>query len=272
MSSKISKANTAKRKENRRTEPSLSRQHPGDPVPEILVQLHNASVKCLKSCLPNNQGSLEDSSEATKGPKALMQLIWFKKQMQQQLKDMKTDLITRGIFKEEIDGSFSVSLNAARDPLDYEICSVSNKELALNRMQTFNALVTSLQIDSTQHLSIMAVIRHSADNCKQIMATQLSNRQLEHQLADMRKRRMEMQIKQQNLFQKLRYSGKTNHKIRDIEMKAFATERETLESILNEVVILQEIFQRLIMSVQLHWAENSHLRSLLLRIKNPCLY
>ncbi|XP_018419084.1 PREDICTED: centromere protein H-like [Nanorana parkeri] len=260
MSSKTPRMKTTKRKENR------------DRMPEILVQLHNASVECLKSCLPNTQGSFEGSPEVTKGPKAFMQLIWFKKQMQQQLKDMKTDLITRGLSKEDIDCSFNVSLSVARDPLDIEMCSVINKELALERMQTFNALLIALQIDSTQRLSISAVMRHSADTCKQILAVQLSNRQLGQQLTGLRKRRLEIRIRQQDLFRKLRYSRKTDHKIHDIEMKAFATERENLESLLNEVIILQDVFQRIVMSVQLHWAENPHLRSLLLRMKDPCLY
>ncbi|XP_073483790.1 centromere protein H-like [Aquarana catesbeiana] len=241
-------------------------------MPEILVQLHNASVKCLKSCLPNALRSLEDSPEANKGPKVFMQLIWFKKQMEQQLKDMKTDLITRGISKEEIDGSFGVSLSVARDPLENEVCSVTNKELALKRMQTSNALRTTLHIDPMQRSSVLAVMRHSACICKQILSVQLSNRQFEQQLTGIRKRRMEIRIQQQDLFGKLRYSGKTNHKIHDIEMKAFATERKHLESLLSEVVILQEVFQRLLMSVQLHWAEKLHLRSLLLRMKDPCLY
>ncbi|XP_040206718.1 uncharacterized protein LOC120937507 isoform X2 [Rana temporaria] len=240
MSLKTFKANNTQPKENR------------DQMPEILVQLHNASVKCLKSCRPNALRSLEDSSEANKGTKVFMQLIWFKKQMKQQLKDMKTGLITRGISKEEIDGSFSVSLSVARDPLEYEVCSVTNKELALKR-------------------SVLAVMRHSASNCKQILSVQLSNKQLEQQLTGICKRRMEIRIQQQDLFGKLRYSGKTNHKIHDIEMKAFATERKHLESIFTEVVILQEVFQRLLMSVKLHWAENPHLRSLLLRMKDPRL-
>nr|ACO51739.1 Centromere protein H [Aquarana catesbeiana] len=260
MSSKISKAKNTPRKENR------------DQMPEILVQLHNASVKCLKSCLPNALRSLEDSPEANKGPKVFMQLIWFKKQMEQQLKDMKTDLITRGISKEEIDGSFGVSLSVVRDPLENEVCSVTNKELALKRMQTSNALRTTLHIDPMQRSSVLAVMRHSACICKQILSVQLSNRQFQQQLTGIRKRRMEIRIQQQDLFGKLRYSGKTNHKIHDIEMKAFATERKHLESLLSEVVILQEVFQRLLMSVQLHWAEKLHLRSLLLRMKDPCLY
>ncbi|XP_077342584.1 centromere protein H-like isoform X2 [Lithobates pipiens] len=243
-----------------------------DQMPEMLVQLHNASVKCLKSCLPNDLRSLEDSPEANKGSKIFMQLIGFKKQMEQQLKDMKTDLTTRGISKEEIDGSFGVSLSVARDPLENEVCSVTNKELALKRMQTSNALRTTLHINPLQRSSVLAVMRHSTYICKKILSVQLRNRQLEQQLTGIRKRRMEIRIQQQDLFGRLRYSGKTNHKIHDIEMKAFATERKNLESLLNEVVILQEVFQRLLMSVQLHWAEKRHLRSLLLRMKDPCLY
>lgn len=54
---------------------------------------------------------------------------------------------------------------------------------------------------------------------------------------------LELQIRQRDIFQRLKYSGKNNNKIHDVEMKAFATERETLESLLNEVVIIQEVFQ-----------------------------
>ncbi|XP_072265220.1 centromere protein H-like [Pyxicephalus adspersus] len=244
---------------------SANRMENRDHMHEILVEFQNASVKCLKSCLPNGPGSLEDSTKATKGPKALIQLFRFKKQLQQQLKDMKIDLITRGILNEEIDSSFNVSLSAARDPLDKEMYSVSNQELALKRLQSFNALLTALEIVSTQHLFIEAVMRHSADNCKRILAVQMSNRQLEQQMINIRKKRMETHMRQQDLFRNLCF-GKTNHKFHEIN--TFGTVRENLETISNEVVILQEVFQRFIMSVQLHWAENLHIRSLLLRVKD----
>ncbi|KAM9316772.1 centromere protein H [Gastrophryne carolinensis] len=249
-----------------------------DHIPEILVQLRDVSAKCLKSSLPNTKVGPEDTQESINGAKSYMQLIGLRKHLKQQLQDMKTDSLTRvmlekhwagGTFRENIDSSFNVSLSAALDPLVDEMCSFKNKELALHRMQTFNALLTSLRMDPSQHPSVLAVMRHYVDNSKQILAIQLTNREIEAQLISIRKTRTEIRIRQQDLFRKLKYSGKTCHKIRDTEMKAHLKEQKSLEKLSNQVVILQEVFQRCVLSAKLDWAEDPYLKSLLMRMNDP---
>ncbi|XP_068088311.1 centromere protein H-like isoform X2 [Hyperolius riggenbachi] len=195
--------------------------------------------------------------------------ISLKKQMQQQLTEMRTHLQTRGTSNEHVDSSFNVSLSAVCDPLEDEICSAKNKELLLKRLQTCKALMNSLKRDPNQCLSVAAVMRHTMDNNKQIWALARSNRELEKQVIDIRKRRIDIQIRQQELFRKLTNSGKTKYKIRETQMKTQMKEREILETLSNEVVILQEVFQRCVMGAQVNWAEDPLLTSLLLRMRDP---
>lgn len=50
-------------------------------------------------------------------------------------------------------------------------------------------------------------------------------------------------MKQQELYQKLKYSEKTNRKIRDLETKTQDKGRETLQSVTHKTIIIQEVFQ-----------------------------
>ncbi|XP_075059788.1 centromere protein H-like isoform X2 [Mixophyes fleayi] len=242
-------------------------------MPEIFVQLRKTSARCLEICLRGTNGGLENAPKTNKVLESSMQIIKFESQIKQQLMDMKTALCKRGLSKDDINGSLNVSLNVACEPLENEMCSVRNKELALFRMQTFNALLNVLQKRDSQSLPILAMMNHTMDLCKQVIAEELSNRQLEEQLADIRRRRMELQIRQQELFKKLKSSEGTNSKRQEVEMKMQDKGRESLQSIANRVMIIQEVFQRLIMSAQVHWAEDPHLTSLLLRmrVKDPSL-
>ncbi|XP_075718920.1 centromere protein H-like isoform X2 [Rhinoderma darwinii] len=196
---------------------------------------------------------------------------WLGRQIEQQLMDMKTDIHTRQLSKENVTESLNVSLSVARVPLENKMCSVRNKELALMRMQTFNALLNVLQRDATQRQPIMEVMNHSMDISKQIIALQQSNRQLEEQLIDIARKRIETRIKQQKLFQKLKSAEEMNRKIRDLETKTQVKGRETMQSVRNEVVVIQEVFQRLIMSAQLNWAEDPYLKTLVLKMRDPPL-
>ncbi|XP_056423408.1 centromere protein H isoform X2 [Hyla sarda] len=239
-------------------------------MPELFVQLRNTSIRCLQSSLPYTQRGHEDSPPAETS-KSCMQLIRLGRQVKQQLMEMKTDFHTRGESIENVDASLNGSLSIACVPLENEICSVKNKELALMRMQTFNALLNVLQKDTTQRRSIMGVMNHSKDICKQIMVLQQNNRQLEEKLVNTRKSRIEIRMKQQELFQSLKYSEITNRKIRDLEAKKHDKGRETIQSDANKIIIVHEIFQRLILSSRLNWAENPYLKNLILNMRDPSL-
>ncbi|KAG8583621.1 hypothetical protein GDO81_008488 [Engystomops pustulosus] len=112
----------------------------------------------------------------------------------------------------------------------------------------------------------MGLMNHSMGICKQTMVLHQNNRQLEEQLTVIRRRRIETRMKQQELFQKLKYAEKTNRKIQDLETKTQDKGRETIQNVTCKIIIIQEIFQRLILSSQLNWAEDAHLSNLLLKM------
>ncbi|XP_040286089.1 centromere protein H-like [Bufo bufo] len=238
-------------------------------VPELFVQMRDTSVRCIESSLSCTHREYEDSLKTKRGSDSCMQLIRFGKQMNQQLMDMNTERQTRSLSKDDVDASLNVSLSIARVPLENEIWSVRNKELAIIRMQTFDALLNVLQKDATQCGPIMAVMNHSRDLCKQIMVLKQSNSLLEKQLVAIRKHRIETRIKQQELFQKLKYYEKTNRKLQDLETKIQDKGRETLQSVTHKTIIIQEVFQRLILSSQVNWAEDPHLKNLVLKMRDP---
>ncbi|KAM8945504.1 centromere protein H-like [Pelodytes ibericus] len=243
----------------------------GEPVPQVFQRLRSASTQCLQSSLSSAPKSSQETADPFKLTGSCMQIVRLGQQIKQQLTDMKTDLQIRSLSKENIDSSLNVSLKMAHLPLQREVTSVRNKEMAIIRMQCSNALLNVLKNDSTQNCSLRAVMTHSMDTCTKIQAIQLSNRQLEEKLVNIRQRRMEMRLKQQELFRQVKTSEEKNQKRHDLEMKTPVLAREKIESISNKVVIIQELFLRFILSAQVNWAEDPHLTCLLMKMKDSPL-
>ncbi|KAE8601360.1 hypothetical protein XENTR_v10013649 [Xenopus tropicalis] len=177
------------------------------------------------------------------------QIIDLRNQIKQQLTDMKTDLQIRGLSKDMADGPLNISLTMAFQPLETEMCSMKNKEIAIAR-------------------SILAVISHTVDICKMIQAVQSSNRILEEKLASVRKSRMEVRLLQQELFKKVKITEERKNKLQEIEMKTQVVGKENMDTVANKVIIIQEIFQRCILSTHTDWSEDPHLTRLLLKMKD----
>ncbi|KAE8601366.1 hypothetical protein XENTR_v10013649 [Xenopus tropicalis] len=154
-----------------------------------------------------------------------------------------------GLSKDMADGPLNISLTMAFQPLETEMCSMKNKEIAIAR-------------------SILAVISHTVDICKMIQAVQSSNRILEEKLASVRKSRMEVRLLQQELFKKVKITEERKNKLQEIEMKTQVVGKENMDTVANKVIIIQEIFQRCILSTHTDWSEDPHLTRLLLKMKD----
>ncbi|XP_063774066.1 centromere protein H-like [Pseudophryne corroboree] len=239
-------------------------------VPDIFVQLRDISARCLEISLPSAHGGLDNVSKDSTGLESCMQIIQSQNQVRQQLMDMRTDLSLR-LSKEDLNGSLNINLNTACAPLQDVKCSVRTKEIVLKRMQTSNLLVDVLQKSESQRQCIIPVMDHSLDLCQQIVVVELSNRQMEEQLDDIRRKRMEIRIRQQELLRKLKSAEKSKEKIQAVEMKVRDGEEENVQRVSDKVIIIQEVFQRLVMCSQVNWAEDPRLTTLLLGKRDPTL-
>ncbi|KAM4772196.1 centromere protein H-like isoform 2-T2 [Rhinophrynus dorsalis] len=217
----------------------------------MFTQLKDASLKCVQCSLGNTHGDVE-TPYAFKPAFNSEQIIWLGKQIKQQLTDMKTNLKIRGLSKDDVDGSLNVSLNMAYHPLQKELCSVRSKEMALES-------------------SLKVMMNHSMDLCKKIQTVQLSNKLLEEKLYSVRRSRMEMRISEQELFKKVQQAEERKHKLHSIKIDTQVTGRENMETISNKVIIIQETFQRLLISAQVNWAEDPHLAYLMMKVKESPL-
>ncbi|OCT79832.1 centromere protein H [Xenopus laevis] len=235
--------------------------------PRIFTRLRDLSANCLQSTISNAHEDKEETHDSIAPISTCGQIIDLRNQIKQQLTDMKTDLQIRGLPKEIADGPLNISLSMAFQPLEAEICSMKNKEIAIARMQSFNAVLNSLQQDHEQNSSILAVISHTVDVCKTIQAVQSNNRMLAEKLSDVRRSRMETRVLQQELFKKVKVTEERKNKLQEIEMKTQVVGKENMDTIANKVIIIQEIFQRCILSAHIDWSQDPHLTCLLLKMK-----
>ncbi|KAE8601354.1 hypothetical protein XENTR_v10013649 [Xenopus tropicalis] len=236
--------------------------------PCIFTRLRDLSAKCLQTTISYVHEDQEEMHDSITPISSCGQIIDLRNQIKQQLTDMKTDLQIRGLSKDMADGPLNISLTMAFQPLETEMCSMKNKEIAIARMQSFDALLNSLHQDHEQNSSILAVISHTVDICKMIQAVQSSNRILEEKLASVRKSRMEVRLLQQELFKKVKITEERKNKLQEIEMKTQVVGKENMDTVANKVIIIQEIFQRCILSTHTDWSEDPHLTRLLLKMKD----
>ncbi|XP_012819275.1 centromere protein H isoform X4 [Xenopus tropicalis] len=223
--------------------------------PCIFTRLRDLSAKCLQTTISYVHEDQEEMHDSITPISSCGQIIDLRNQIKQQLTDMKTDLQIRGLSKDMADGPLNISLTMAFQPLETEMCSMKNKEIAIAR-------------------SILAVISHTVDICKMIQAVQSfcvllqSNRILEEKLASVRKSRMEVRLLQQELFKKVKITEERKNKLQEIEMKTQVVGKENMDTVANKVIIIQEIFQRCILSTHTDWSEDPHLTRLLLKMKD----
>lgn len=203
-------------------------------------KLEHASLELMHSTLNH---PLHTDKEKNGVSQTVAEIAGLERQMKQQLIDMATNHGTRSREKEKIDRSMNV------------------------RMQCSDAIQNEIENNTQDRESILEVMKNSIAMCKKIHSVQSNNQLLEDQILDIRRRRIDLKFKQQELLKEVKALEERKQRLCEVEMKTAVLDKENIEEHVNRIVVIQEVFQRIILSSKVHWAEDPKLRTHIVNMK-----
>ncbi|XP_069092831.1 centromere protein H-like isoform X2 [Pleurodeles waltl] len=227
-------------------------------------KLENASLELMQSTINHPRPSNKEKAGISQ---TVSEVVGLERQMKQQLIDMATNHGTRSREKENIDSSMNVSLDLLHPELENAVCATKNKELSIYRMQCSYAIQNEIENNTQDSESILEVMNNSIAMCKKVHSVQRNNQLLEDKILEVRRRRIDLKLEQQELLKEVKALEERKQRLGEVKMKTGVLEKENIEENVNRLVVIQEVFQRIILSSKVHWAEDPKIRTHIVNTK-----
>ncbi|XP_041105340.1 uncharacterized protein LOC121315377 isoform X2 [Polyodon spathula] len=231
-------------------------------------RLKEASCKLKEVALNNCKVSLQ--KEAKKPAQPLTELLCVREQMKQHFLEMKTSITLRDptFACEMSDRSLNVSLETFETPYEEVLYAIRNKELATHRMQCAHAVSRQMQINVDDRWLISKLMNSSIDLCKMIESIQNKTRALELSVLQARKKRLELKVELRARMKAVQMQAQLNEQVQQFTAGTEDAGRAHLQQHSNVLVLIQEVFRRVILGAGVHWAEDPKLLSTVLCMKD----
>ncbi|XP_078503037.1 centromere protein H-like isoform X4 [Lissotriton helveticus] len=252
------------RKANMSSRKAKQPKETGDRHLAPFQKLEHASLELMHSTLNHPRHTNKEKAGVSQ---TVSEIAGLESQLKQQLIDMATNHGTRSREKENIDRSMNVSLDLMHPELENAVCAVKNKELSIYRMQCSDAIQNEIENNTQDSESILEVMKNSIAVYKKVHSVQSKNQLLEDQILDVRRRRIDLKFKQQELLKEVKELEERKQRLCEVEMKTPVLEKDNIEENVNRIIIIQEVFQRIVLSSKVHWAEDPKLRNHLVNMK-----
>ncbi|XP_075038574.1 centromere protein H isoform X2 [Mixophyes fleayi] len=146
-----------------------------------------------------------------------------------------------------------------------------NKALLLQRAQTYDVIHNKLSENSTESKLLYKTIDHSKGLCSLLLQSEKEKRDLEEQLIEVRKKRMQLKEDACTIMMQIK-TLKENQKSGVEEMHSVNVKKlnKYLAKESDLTTVVQNIFQRVILASRVNWAEDPKLREIVLKLdKSP---
>ncbi|XP_069605831.1 centromere protein H [Ranitomeya imitator] len=241
-----------------------------DMAGDLLVSLEQQSVELGRLAL----------SRAHKPEPAVSTLLLLKelKKLKQQKFDLETriraeELSTDDIAPEHLTiEKLTEIIEKLKNEIKKEKVAHHNNSLLLRRLQIYNAIRNKLSEKTPESQMIYETMKHTRGLCDQIQALKKESRMLAEQMIDIRHQRMQLKETCTTLMAELRVmKEEQNNDLAQLDNPEFKKTRDYIKKETDTVTVLQNVFQRLILSSGVNWAEDPNLKEILLKMgeKNP---
>ncbi|KAM4053699.1 centromere protein H [Anomaloglossus baeobatrachus] len=182
--------------------------------------------------------------------------------------DISTDDFPPEIFTTEY---LTQTIESLKTDIDDLRVTHHNRSLLLRRLQMYDVVKSKAFERGAESQMICDTMEHSRRLCSRILALQKETCTLEEQLIDVRKRRMHLRATCTTLMTKLRdLKEKEKNNFALMGNPEFREINEYIKKEANIVTVVQNIFQRLLLSSGVNWAEDPRLKEIVLKLgKNP---
>ncbi|XP_069820819.1 centromere protein H [Dendropsophus ebraccatus] len=240
---------------------------------ETLASLQQQSIELGRVVLI---GSAQHKPQPTVSPVLLLQQL-------ERLKQQKSVLEIR-IRAGEISADDFPSKNLTKEFMTEAIASLEkdieklkvahqNKSLVLRRIQLYDAIHRKLLEKDPESKLIHETIEHSRNLCRQILKSHKKTLTLEKKLIAVRKKRLELKETSTAVMAELKAAKESADSNRtQMESEELKNLNKLIAQEIDTVTVVQNVFQRIILSSQVNWAEDPKLKNLVLTLGvNPVL-
>ncbi|KAL7884721.1 hypothetical protein AOLI_G00074910 [Acnodon oligacanthus] len=220
---------------------------------------------------PNHQGSpLKNDHQPSSVSEGItpLHLLRMKDIMANQCFDMNIK-VNMGKLKRSCDTfDAEADLSKYENAIEQARLSHFNKTLALNRMQVWNAIIENLVQNDTGDVSLKAMVDENADLCEKTMKLTKETRELQSQITDIQKKRLEMK----GLIKKKMQEINELKQMRANQGQAQKQAVERAEAILQKyqkiATISQNVLRGIILASKVNWIDDPKLKDIAMGLEN----
>ncbi|KAK6490184.1 hypothetical protein HHUSO_G7194 [Huso huso] len=232
-------------------------------------RLKEVSFK-LKEVALNCQVPLQ--KEAKKPAQPLTELVCVREQMKQHFLEMKTSITLRDptFACEMSDRSLNVSLETFETPYEEVLYTIRNKDLAIHRMQCARAVSRQMQINADDRWLMSKLMNSTIDLCKTIESIQNVETEVSAlcMYVCMYLFVLELKVELRARMKAVQTQAQLNEQVQQFSAGTEDAGRAHLEQHSNVLVLIQEVFRRVILGAGVHWAEDPKLLRAVLCMKD----
>ncbi|XP_046726772.1 centromere protein H isoform X2 [Silurus meridionalis] len=169
---------------------------------------------------------------------------------------------------------FSETLDAEADLARYEKSieeartSHFNKTLALHRMQVWNVIIEKLIKKNAEEVALKALVDENADLCEKTMKVIKETRELQDQITDIQKERLELKGLIKNKMQEINELKQMGENQGEVQKRAMERAEEILQKYKKIATISQNVLRGIILASRVNWIDDPKLRDIAMALES----
>ncbi|MCJ8734772.1 hypothetical protein PDJAM_G00239220 [Pangasius djambal] len=195
-------------------------------------------------------------------------LLRMKDIMANQCFDMSIKVNMAGKLKSSETLDAEVDLSKYEKEIEQARTSHFNKTLALNRMQVWNVIIEKLIQDNAGAASLKAVVDENADLCEKAMKVIKETRELQDQITDIQKERLEMKGLIKNKMQEINELKQMGENQGEAQKRAMERAEEVLQKYKKIATISQNVLRGIILASRVNWISDPKLRDIAMGLES----
>ncbi|XP_072537609.1 centromere protein H [Salminus brasiliensis] len=143
-----------------------------------------------------------------------------------------------------------------------------NKTLALNRMQIWNAVIEKLLQNDADDLSLKAMVDENADLCEKTMKLVKETRELQDQITDVQKERLEIKGLIKKKMQEITELKTMGENQGQAQKQAVERAEAILQKYRKIATISQNVLRGIILATKVNWIDDPKLKDIAMGLEN----
>ncbi|KAK3540426.1 hypothetical protein QTP70_030976 [Hemibagrus guttatus] len=143
-----------------------------------------------------------------------------------------------------------------------------NKTLALNRMQVWNVIIEKLIQDNAGALPLKAIVDENADLCEKALKVIKETRELQDQITDIQKERLEMKGLIKSKMQEINALKKMGENQGKAQKQAMERAEEILQKYKKIATISQNVLRGIILASRVNWIDDPKLKDIAMGLES----